>query len=136
MPQDYSIDEQQQVIWTRCWGVLSDADIVCHQARLRDDPCFHPTLNQLVDARAVTEVKISAAAISKLGESTLFSPEAKRAYVVAQDALYGLVRMYEMHQAARGSEAVRVFRDHAVALAWLGVNEQASDSSQDNSKSA
>jgi hypothetical protein len=128
MAQDYSIDEQQQVIWTRCWGILSDADIATQQANLRQDPKFKPTMSQLVDAREVTEVAVTVEAVNQLGQSTLFAPTAKRAYVVTKDALYGMIRMYELHQAARGSETVRVFRDRAVALAWLGVGEPRTES--------
>lgn len=123
MPQEYTIDAQQQVIWARCWGRLSDQDLVAHQAALRADPQFHDQISQLVDAREVTDVDVSTEAVKKLGASTLFAPAAKRAYVVAQNALYGLVRMYEQQQAVRGTNSVRVFRDRAVALAWLGVNE-------------
>ena len=136
MAQDYSIDEQQQVIWTRCWDVLSDQDVVTQQASLRANPQFRPTLNQFVDASEVTEVAISVETVNQMGQSTLFAPTARRAYVVGKDALYGLVRMYELHQAARGSETVRVFRDRAVALAWLQVNEQGQAHAPEQSKSA
>ena len=136
MPQDYTIDEPQQMIWTRCWGVLSDQDIIAHQAKLRADPKFFPTINQFVDARAVTEVTVSIALVNQMGRSTLFAPTAKRAYSVGKDALYGLVRMYEMQQAARGTESIRVFRDRAVALAWLGITEQTPRPPPEKSKSA
>lgn len=93
------------------------------QAALRADPRFRATMNQLVDAIDVTELAVTVEAVNQMGQSTLFAPTAKRAYVVKMDALYGMIRMYELHQAARGSESVRVFRDRAVALAWLGAGE-------------
>ena len=136
MAQDYKIDEQQQVIWTRCWGTLSDQDVVTQQASLRANPQFRSTLNQLVDASDVTEVAVSLEMVNQMGASTLFAPTSRRAYVVGKDALYGLVRMYELHQSARGSETVRVFRDRAVALAWLQINERTSGVEPDRSKSA
>ena len=123
MPQEYTIDTQQQVIWARCWGCLSDQDLLAHQAALRADPKFNNLISQLVDAREVTELEVSTAAVNKLGTSTLFAPTAKRAYVVTQNALFGLIRMYEQQQAVRGVSAVRVFRDRALALAWLGVSD-------------
>ncbi len=123
MAQEYKIDEQQQVVWSRCWGVLSNPDIVTQQAALRADKRFHPTMNQLVDCTDVTELTVTVEAVNQMGRSTLFAPTSRRAYVVTMDALYGMIRMYELHQAARGSECVRVFRDRAVALAWLGVGE-------------
>ncbi len=123
MAQHYTIDEPQQVVWTRCWGTLSDQDVVTQQAALRADPKFRSSLNQFVDASAVTDVAVSIEMVNQMGVSTLFAPASRRAYLVGKDALYGLVRMYEMHQAARGGETVRVFRDREVALAWLGINE-------------
>jgi hypothetical protein len=128
MAQDYKIDEQQQVVWSRCTGILSDQDILTQQAALRADKRFRPTMSQLVDATDVTEVAVTVEAVNQMGQSTLFAPAAKRAYVVTMDALYGMIRMYELHQAARGSESVRVFRDRAVALAWLGVGEPRTES--------
>lgn len=123
MAEDFQIDEVQQVIWARCWGVLADQDIFSHQARLRADPRFRPTMAQLVDTREVTEVTISMETIKRLGGSTLFAPESRRAYVVSQEVMYGLVRMYEIYQNLRGSEGVKVFRDRAEAVAWLGVQD-------------
>lgn len=123
MPQEFHIDETQQVIWTRCSGVLADADIAEHQAHLRADPKFQPTLHQLVDTREVTEVTLSLRTIRNLGQSQLFSPQSKRAYVVSQDVLFGLVRMYELYQSMRGTQNVRVFRNRTEAVAWLGVND-------------
>jgi hypothetical protein len=136
MAQDYSIDEPQQVIWSRCWGVLSDEDIATQQARLRQDPKFKPTMSQLVDARDVSEVAVTVEAVKQMGQSTLFAPASRRAYVVTRDALYGMIRMYELHQAARGSESIRVFRDRAVALAWLGVGEPRTESRGQQPQSA
>jgi hypothetical protein len=123
MAEDFQIDEVQQVIWARCWGVLADQDVLSHQARLRADPRFRPTMAQLVDTRDVTDVTISMDTIKRMGASTLFAAESRRAYVVAQEVMYGLVRMYEIYQNLRGSEGVKVFRSRAEAIAWLGVKD-------------
>ncbi len=127
MPEAYQIDETQSVVWTRCWGVLRDEDILNQQARLRTDPKFRPTLGQLVDTTAVTDVTLSARLMLSMGQSTLFAPEAKRAYLVTKDVVFGLVRMYELYQGMRGQQSVRAFRRREEALAWLGVQEPASE---------
>lgn len=121
MPEEYRIDERQRMVWARSWGVLSDDDIRRHQSRLRADPLFHPSFSQLVDCTAVTEVTLSAGTILQMGQSTVFDPSARRAYVVAKDVLFGLVRMYELHQGLRGPGSVRVFRSRNEAIAWLEV---------------
>ncbi len=123
MPADYQIDLPQHLIRSRCWGELSDADITTQQEQLRNDPNFHSRLNQLVDAREITSVTVSMQTIRQIGQSTLFAPESRRAYVVAKDVMYGLVRMYELYQNLRGSQHIRAFRDHAEALRWLGVDD-------------
>jgi len=125
MSEEYHIDQEQRVIWTRCWGVLSDEDVVRHQDNLKADPLFMPTLNQLVDAREVTEVTVSARTVRQLGQSKLFTPESRRAYVVTKDVIFGLVRMYELYQSLRGAQNVRVFRERAGAVAWLNVTDPA-----------
>lgn len=126
MAQEYQIDEAQQVVWVRCSGTLSDNDITAHQAALRTDPRFRPTQSQLVDTTAVTDVTLSLGAVKKLGQSTLFAPESKRAYVVTKDVIFGLVRMYELYQTLRGSRSVRVFRTRAEAIGWLAVKDTSS----------
>lgn len=127
MPEAYHIDETQSVVWTRTWGVLCDQDIYNHQERLRSDPKFRPGLHQLVDTTAVTEVTLSARLMLDMGQSTLFAPEAKRAYLVTKDVVFGLVRMYELYQGMRGHQSVRAFRRREEALAWLGVQEPAAE---------
>jgi hypothetical protein len=123
MSEAYQIDEAQSVIWTRCWGVLCDEDVLNHQARLRADPKFRSGMSQLVDCTAVTEVTLTARMMLQMGQSTLFAPEAKRAYVVAKEVMFGLARMYEMYQGMRGHHSVRVFRCRAQAVAWLDVQD-------------
>lgn len=127
MPQSYRIDTAQRLIWTRCWGILADSDLAEHQAKIRVDPAFSPTLGQLVDTREVREVAITLPAARALGHSKLFSPESRRAYVVRDDVMYGLARMYELYQELRGTRNVRVFRDRAEAVTWLGVTDPTPD---------
>ena len=123
MPEAYHIDQTQRLVWSRCWGVLSDEDMLAHQARLRTEPDFLPDFNQLIDTSEVTEVPLSAQTVRQVAQHSVFAPESKRAFVVTKDVLYGLGRMFELCQSLKGGSTVRVFRDRAVALAWLGVNE-------------
>jgi hypothetical protein len=123
MSEEYQIDLENRVIMTRCWGVLCDQDIIQHRARLAADPAFNPMLSQLVDTSEVTEITLTPSTMVLLGQSTLFNPAAKRAYVVTKDVMFGLVRMYELYQSIRGTQTVRVFRIREEALQWLGKKE-------------
>ncbi len=123
MPHELQLDETQRVVWSRCWGVLTDDDLASHQELLRGDPRFANDYHQLVDTREVTEVHVSARMILQLGQSRLFAPHSKRAYVVTRDVLFGLVRMYGLYQELRGRAEIRAFRTRAEAVAWLGVDD-------------
>lgn len=127
MPEEFHIDTARQIIWTRVWGELNDETIRGHQERLRADPAFAPSLKQLVDTTAVTRVNLTMNFMVSFGRSKLFNPEAKRAYVVNRDVVYGFVRMYSLYQEIRGHAAVNVFRNRPDALAWLGVTEDADE---------
>ncbi len=123
MAQEFQLDDRQHVVWVRCSGVLTDQDILSHQAALRADPRFQPEFSQLVDTRAVTEVEVSARVMWQLGQSQLFAPSARRAYVVSRDVMFGLVRMYGLYQGLRGRAEVRAFRSRDEAVAWLEVDD-------------
>lgn len=123
MAQEFQIDEAQRIVWVRCRGELTDADLLAHQAALRNDPRFRPDFSQLVDCSAVTVVSVTTRTVWQLGQSQLFNPEAKRAYVVKRDVLFGLVRMYGLYQSLRGKAEVKVFRNRAEAIEWLGVED-------------
>lgn len=123
MAQEFQLDEIQRMVWVRCWGALTDQDILTHQTALRADPRFRPEFYQLVDTRAVTEVEVSARVMWQLGQSQLFAPNSRRAYVVSRDVLFGLVRMYGLYQGLRGRAEVRAFRTRAEAVAWLEVDD-------------
>lgn len=123
MAQELHIDEIQRVVWTRCWGTLTDADITSHQAALRADPRFRATFFQLVDTTDVVEVDVSARTMLALGQSQLFATTAKRAYVVKREVLFGLVRMYGLYQGLRGRAEIQTFRTRAEAVDWLGATD-------------
>ncbi|MBI2513949.1 MAG: hypothetical protein HYV96_18415 [Opitutae bacterium] len=132
MPQELHIDETQRVVWTRCWGTLTDADITSQQAALRADPRFRATFFQLVDTTDVVEVDVSARTMLALGQSQLFATTAKRAYVVQRDVIFGLVRMYGLYQGLRGRAEIQAFRTRAEAVEWLGVTDPDSRPAETN----
>lgn len=120
MPADYRIDIPNNLVFSFGTGLLTIDDLIGHQRRLRSDPAFKPTLNQLTDFCSVSELNVTADGIRQMSEASFFAPTSRRAIVVDRDVLYGLARMYEILR-DRGPEQISVFRSYPEALAWLGL---------------
>ena len=118
MPFSYQLDPSRHMVLSRAWGVLIDEDIEAHYARLAADPGFDPSFRQLCNLMDVTRIDTSAEALRRLAQRSIFSAGTRRALVAAQDAHYGLSRMFKVFCEIEGS-LVEVFRDTASAEAWL-----------------
>ncbi|HVP31491.1 MAG TPA: hypothetical protein VMW35_20275 [Myxococcota bacterium] len=120
MPIDYRIDKQRGVVWSRATGVVTDADLLQHQERLRRDPDFQPHFRQLFDFTSGTVNAVTGRAIRQLAAAPAFGKGSKRALLVHADSAFGLARMFQTLRDEQEDE-VAVFRDEAAARAWLGV---------------
>ena len=78
MPACYTIDAERHLVYSRGWGILTDADLFDHQRRLALNPGFQSNFDQLVDFLGVT----SAGAVTPNG-----------VLVVAQRHLYSHTRV-------------------------------------------
>jgi hypothetical protein len=107
-------------VTTRIWGVATDDDVLGHNQRLRADPLFDPTYKQLADMSGVTQILVGTSTIEQISRGQLFTPGTQRAFVASEDAVYGLLRKYELHADSLG-QTVRVFRDRKIAEDWLGL---------------
>jgi len=120
MPASYHIDPERRTIFSSATGVVTDDDLKGHQSRLRSDPAFDRTFNQLWDLRGVAEARVTNGAIRTLADSRSFDAGARRGMVAPQDLVYGLARMFEMlHEQA--PEDLRIFRTLEEAERWLGL---------------
>lgn len=121
MPAEYRIDPSHNLVISFCVGPLTADDMLGHQRRLSTDPAFQPTMHQILDFCAVTELRVTAADIRMLAQATLFSDASRRAIVVGgRDDVFGLSRMYEILR-DRGPERIEVFRTYPEALVWLDL---------------
>jgi hypothetical protein len=120
MPSSYTIDPARRLVITRVWGAATDEDIHEHGRRLRADPLYDATYRQLADMSGVTEILVSSATIEDSSRGQLFAPGSQRAFVASNDAVFGLLRKYELHADSLG-QTIRVFRDRREAEAWLGL---------------
>jgi hypothetical protein len=122
MPAAYRLDLHFRVVWSRAWGVVTDEELDAHSRALRADPRFEPSFRQFQDLTDATEPRVTPAGLLLLAQINPFGKHARRAVVVASDVVYGLARMHEQLRNESGDD-LRVFRDRADALAWLGLPE-------------
>jgi hypothetical protein len=123
MPATYHIDRERQIVFSTGSGILTDADAIAHQERLRADPLFQPHFRQLLDSRGVEQFELTTECIRRLAERNPFGTGAKRAFVADRAIMYGFARMFEMLTDGRTQDEFRVFTDMVEALAWLGLDD-------------
>ena len=119
MPASYNIDKERRLVISTVSGVVTLADGLAHQRNLRNDPDFDPSFSQLMDFRQVIRVDLSGEDVRKLAQTTIFSPNSRRAMLVSSDLEYGLARMFEILRETMGERGIRVFRDLNEALDWV-----------------
>ena len=119
MPLSYAIDRRRRVIVTRASGVLSVDDAVCVRGLLQSDPVFRSHFALLFDLREVTQVNLSFQAMARLVSSSVFAPNARRAFVCSTELQHEVAHAFSLigreHQLV-----VRIFREPHTAEEWLG----------------
>lgn len=105
---------------SRFWGVVTDEDVFEHRHLLRNDPLFDPTFSQLADFSEITENLVATSTVQHMSRDQIFLPGTKRAFVARDDAIFGMLRMFELHAESIG-QVIEVFRDRRAAEAWLGL---------------
>jgi hypothetical protein len=123
MPASYTIDAERQLVYSRGWGDVTDADLLDHQQRLALDPCFQPHFYQLMDFLGVTSAAVTANGVRAVAQRHLYGPHSRRAIVASDLTSFGLARMFEtFRDTAGGKEHIMVFRKLEDAWAWLGLS--------------
>jgi len=120
MPASYQLDLENRLVRTRGWGVLTDPEVRDLYDRLRVDPDFEPSFQQLCDLREVTDLKTTADALRALARRPTFAQGVRRAFVVGREVDYGLSRLFQAYSEPQGS-VIEVFREWEAAEAWLGM---------------
>ena len=82
-----------------------------HQEKLLKDPDFERSFSQLLDFTNVTDVELSAEEIRKLAQTTVFSANSRRAFVVNNDLKFGLAPMFAVFRETLGEKGIRIFRN-------------------------
>jgi len=124
MPIAYLIDVANGIVYSRGWGVLTDAEIAAHASTLSKDPRFDPSFRQIVDFRELTDIKVTGAGVRDVARLNPSRRDARRAFVVASGEAFGLTRMFGFFTESSGEE-FRIFRAMEPAYEWIGLDTAA-----------
>jgi hypothetical protein len=119
MPADYRIDRESRRVVSLVRGVYSYDVAVERMRRLQKDPVFESTFSLLIDFREATKIDLSHGEIVELSNIPVFSPESKRAYLVASPEQFGIARMFASYKSPTNKNVFQVFTDIEEAVAWL-----------------
>jgi|GEM_PF-1027548 len=128
----YRINEDQHLVISRAWGMLTSTDVSEHRRKLGSDPHFHASFSQLVDLTRVTSVALDYKTVKGLSREQIFSPKSRRAFVARSLLTYAMSRMFiSIRESTGGKEQMNVFKDRKTALDWLSQAGAKSTSAQD-----
>jgi hypothetical protein len=121
MPYSYLIDLERGVVFSKIWGTLTDDEVADHATGLREDPRFDPELDQILDMRELSELKVTSHGIRKLATLVPFDPESRRAFVVGTGQAEGLSRVLFTYTEA-GVDQYTLFRSLEPAMESVGLD--------------
>ena len=121
MPCSYWIDPSRNTVFSRCWGIFTDEELIAHATTLRADARFAPSFRQIADFRGLEGLHVTAEAVTRIARDNPFPRDARRAVVVGSDAVYGMVRMFEVRMDADPAQFA-IFRAIEPALEWIGLD--------------
>ena len=118
MPTSIHIDPARRLVTSTFYGRLTDQDLADHMVGLLRHPDFHGDLDQLVDARGISQLDITSQVIRESTQQDVFTSASRRAIVVAGDAVYGMARMFQSLTSI-DPDHLLVTRDMDEAIRWL-----------------
>ncbi len=126
MPVTYTIDAKQRLIRTRCVGNVTYDEVAAHFQSLLVDPEVPEYLDVLLDLSELGSLPETRQLenITREVQKTRVKLRFGVCAIVAQrDALFGMMRMFEVVARAYFRE-IRAFRVMAEAEAWLASERQ------------
>jgi hypothetical protein len=116
----WHIDTALRLVIVTYVGKVTLASLAAAQAEARRHPDFDPGFALLFDYTKADPSEIDTAAVKRIAAGTPFGPAAPRAFVVADDVGYGLVRMFRAYSELAGrGDMVEAFRDRDEAIRWI-----------------
>jgi hypothetical protein len=118
---DVEVCEPKQVVLIRFRGELVEADFAALEALGRERQ-GGPAYDVVFDMTAVEKVHLATDFVSRRGALPQIFTDRERLYVVQQDDLKLLVRLYAAYQASQGWRPPAIVATLDEALARLGVS--------------
>jgi hypothetical protein len=120
-PLSYRIDREARIVFTAPVGEpVTFARVRLYQLALAADPAFDPTFGQLLDFTDASEIIVSADDVRLLATHSVFRAGSRRALVASGLRVFGFARMFQALTDGLGPD-LRVFKDRAAAMEWLGL---------------
>lgn len=119
----FSIDTDTRRRVATFTGRIGDRELFDAYASLVNEPAYDPSLDDLIDLRAVTHMGVTGAGLHRLiamydqRDSDGFRTRA--AIVAPTDVLYGVARMFQALRGDETPEEIEVFRSMDDAMRWL-----------------
>ena len=121
MPAFYRIDLRAGVVFTLVEGHVTNEELLAHQRRMSADPKFRPTMNHVIDARAVTATAVTAFGVRVLATPSIFAAGSRRAIIVGSAShSSGYLHMFKNLRSQSG-EDIQAFSTVEDAHRWLGL---------------
>jgi hypothetical protein len=114
-------DRARRVIVVRFGPSLTEPTLTAMRTAVRDFIAREPGCRAIVDFTAVEEAKIPGHFVAELARSGPIVKGEMRVLVAPKPEIFGLSRMYELHQHTT-ADHTRVVRTLAEARALLGVD--------------
>ena len=124
MPVSYRIDMRAGLVFTVFEGHVTNEELLGHEQRLAADPDFRPTMNHVLDTRAVRSVSVTALGIRLVATQSMFAPGSRRA-IISRDANRpdgsGYISMFQTLRRQSGDD-IKIFSTVEDAHRWLGLD--------------
>ena len=122
MPAGILIDVDRRIVFTHAVNPLTAAQIGDHRTRLHSDPRFDPQFCQIISFLEVTDVELSTDQLRGVARQAVFAARSRRAFIMPNDVLFGLGRMFATLRELAGESHIKVVRTVSEAADWVGVD--------------
>lgn len=119
MPVGYKIYTEHKLVMSTAYGVVTREDALFHQHRLVADPNFRRTYSQLADFTHIAVLDFDATAVGSFAGGDVFDPEARRAFIVSNEKVFGLAGMFDTFRGSKEDGGIRIFLTVEEGFDWI-----------------
>ena len=124
MPYAFTIYPSRRLVYCRGWGDFALTQLLSLRRELADNPQFDPTYAIVIDVEEINLTRLTSGMIATLANANTFAPTARRAFVAAEPAHFGVARMFQIQRELSGTVAdILVCRTLSEALTWLEITD-------------